>query len=76
MQRDETDYCRRRAQELRAIAYFLDDRKKRDTLLWLANDYESVTEHGKTAEPASLVRRLHMMHMAEKLRPLRDPSNI
>ena len=69
MQREGTEYHRQRALELRAIAYFIDDRRKQDTLMWLAHDYETMTDHQGTAGFALLVRRLHLVRMAEQLRP-------
>lgn len=78
MERSGTEHHRQRAQELRAIAYFLDDRRKQDTLLWLARDYETIAEHGEqegTAGLALLVRRLHIMRIAEQLRPIGSFQN-
>ncbi|HLY07003.1 MAG TPA: hypothetical protein VKR31_14755 [Rhizomicrobium sp.] len=64
------EYQLQRALELRAIAHFIDDRTKQGALLWLAQDYETAAEREGTAGPAPLVRRLHMMRMVERLRPV------
>jgi hypothetical protein len=59
---------RQRAQELRALAHFIDDRQKQETLLWLARDYENLAGDGGAAGLAALVRQLHFVGIAEQLR--------
>lgn len=70
------EYHRQRAQELRAIAYFVDNRQKHETLIWLARDYERMSEHDETAGLAGLVRQLHILRIAEQLRPLGELVNL
>lgn len=68
MLQESTEHHRRRAQELRTFASLFDDRQKHDTLRWLARDHEKLAEH-EESDLALLIRRLHMMHMAEQVLP-------
>lgn len=72
MERNETEFYRQRAEELRAIAYFIDNRRKHETLLWLARDYETLAEDDETAGLGTLLRQLHILAIAERLRPLQN----
>lgn len=69
MLRESTDHHRRRAHELHSLASLLDDRKKQNTLRWLARDHERLAVEGESADLVLLLRRLHMMDMAEQMLP-------
>jgi len=69
MEGNRAEDHRHRAQELRAIAHFVDNRQQHETLLWLARDHEQLAEDGGTAGSAVLIRQLHIVRIAEQLRP-------
>lgn len=66
---ESTDHHRRRAQELRRLSCRADERKKQDALRWLARDHEKLAKRGESADLTLLIRRLHMMDMAEQMLP-------